>query len=103
MARPQATSAGGSPHIKPTVKIASSDSWLATVVPQLTADGATVVITFDEGNSSELFTVVAGTGVTNGSSFTTATNHYGLLAGIEKALGLSLLGKAATTPAVPIP
>ena len=80
-----------------------SDSWLATVVPQLTADGATVVITFDEGNSSELFTVVAGTGVTNGSSFTTATNHYGLLAGIEKALGLSLLGKAATTPAVPIP
>jgi phosphatidylinositol-3-phosphatase len=80
-----------------------SDSWLATVVPKLVADGATVLITYDEGGGSALFTVVAGAGVTNGTSFTTPTNHYGLLAGIETALGLSLLGNAATTPAVPVP
>jgi phosphatidylinositol-3-phosphatase len=80
-----------------------SDSWLANLVPELVADGATVLITFDEGGGSALFTVVAGAGVTNGTSFTTPTNHYGLLAGIQKALGLSLLGNAATTPAVPVP
>lgn len=80
-----------------------SDRWLATVVPNLVADGATVVVTYDEGGGSALFTVVAGAGVTNGTSFSTATNHYGLLAGTENALGLSLLGNAATTPAVPVP
>jgi hypothetical protein len=80
-----------------------SDNWLATIVPNLVADGATVVVTYDEGGGSALFTVVAGAGVTNGSSFSAATNHYGLLAGIEKALGLNLLGQAATAPAVPVP
>lgn len=80
-----------------------SDNWLATIVPNLVADGATVVVTYDEGGGSALFAVVAGAGVTNGTSFSTATNHYGLLAGTEKALGLSLLGNAATTPAVPVP
>jgi hypothetical protein len=80
-----------------------SDNWLATIVPNLVADGATVVVTYDEGGGSALFTVVAGAGVTNGTSFSTATNHYGLLAGLENALGLSLLGKAATTPPVPVP
>ena len=79
------------------------DTWLATVVPKLVADGATVVVTYDEGGGSALFTVVAGADVTNGTSFTTATNHYGLLAGTEKALGLGLLGNAATTPPVPVP
>jgi phosphatidylinositol-3-phosphatase len=79
------------------------DNWLATVVPNLVADGATVVVTYDEGGGSALFTVVAGAGVTNGTSFSTATNHYGLLAGTEDAFGVSLLGNAATTPAVPVP
>ena len=73
-----------------------SDKWLATVVPNLVADRATVVVTYDEGGGSALFTVVASwAGVTNGTSFSAATNHYGLLAGTEKALGLSLLGNAA--------
>jgi hypothetical protein len=80
-----------------------SDRWLAAIVPNLVADGATVMVTYDEGGGSALFTVVAGAGVTNGTSFTTATNHYGLLAGTENALGLSHLGKAATTPPVPVP
>ena len=77
-----------------------SDAWLANWVPQLVNAGATVFITYDEG-SGPLYAVETGPFVINGSKFTGATNHYGLLAGVEIAEGLPLLGGAATTPAVP--
>jgi fibronectin type 3 domain-containing protein len=77
-----------------------SDAWLANWVPQLVNAGATVFITYDEG-SGPLYAVETGPFVINGSKFTGATNHYGLLAGVENAEGLPLLGGAATTLPVP--
>ncbi len=79
-----------------------SDAWLSRLVPQLAAAGATVFITYDEG-SSTLFAAETGADVVNGSKFTTATSHYGLLAGIEDAYGLPRLGNAATAAPVPFP
>jgi Phosphoesterase family/Fibronectin type III domain/Carbohydrate binding domain len=77
-----------------------SDAWLANWVPHLVNAGATVFITYDEG-SGPLYAVETGPFVINGSKFTSATNHYGLQAGVEIAEGLPLLGGAATMPAVP--
>jgi phosphatidylinositol-3-phosphatase len=83
-----------------------SDTWLANLVPRLVGSGATVFITYDECCSTypgTLFAVETGPGVVNGSSFTAATNHEGLLAGIERAEGLPLLGDAASANPVPFP
>jgi phosphatidylinositol-3-phosphatase len=83
-----------------------SDAWLGNLVPRLVASGATVFITYDECCSTfqgTMFAVETGPGVVNGSKFTAAINHEGLLAGIERAEGLPLLGDAASASPVPFP
>jgi len=82
-----------------------SDQWLSQIVPNLTAAGATVIITFDECCGPTLgpeYAVETGAGVTPGSS-TAAYSHYSVLAAIEDAYGLPLLGGAATASPLPVP
>ena len=82
-----------------------SDQWLSQIVPKLTAAGATVFITFDEccaATLSPLYALETGPAVTPGSDGT-GYSHYSVLAGIENAYGLSLLGGAATASPVPVP
>lgn len=81
-----------------------SDKWLSQIVPNLTAAGATVFITFDECCSSTLgpdYAIETGAAVTPGSD-RTSYSHYSVLAGIEDAYGLSLLGGAATANPLPV-
>jgi acid phosphatase len=82
-----------------------SDQWLSQIVPKLTAAGATVFITFDEccaATLSPMYALETGPAVTSGSD-ATSYSHYSVLAGIEDAYGLSLLGSAATANPVPVP
>jgi phosphatidylinositol-3-phosphatase len=82
-----------------------SDQWLSQIVPDLTAAGATVFITFDECCAATLgpmYALETGAAVTPGSDGT-SYSHYSVLAGIEDAYGLSLLGGAATASPVPVP
>jgi acid phosphatase len=82
-----------------------SDQWLSQIVPNLTAAGATVFIVFDECCATTLspdYAIETGPAVTPGSS-STSYSHYSVLAGIEDAYGLSLLGGAATAAPIPVP
>jgi acid phosphatase len=82
-----------------------SDQWLSQIVPKLTAAGATVFIAFDEccaATLSPIYALETGPAVTSGSD-ATSYSHYSVLAGIEDAYGLSLLGGAATANPVPVP
>jgi hypothetical protein len=88
------------------------DSWLARYVPQWTAAGADVLITFDEGGGTagccgapgggQIYGVLTGPGVTGGAN-ATPMSEYSILAGIEDAYGLPLLGNAATASPVILP
>jgi hypothetical protein len=82
-----------------------SDRWLSRIVPNLTAAGATVFITFDEccaATLSPMYALETGPAVAPGSDGT-SYSHYSVLAGIEDAYGLSLLGGAATANPIPVP
>jgi phosphatidylinositol-3-phosphatase len=82
-----------------------SDQWLSQLVPNLTAAGATVFITFDECCAATLgpeYAIETGPAVTPGSDGT-SYSHYSVLAGIEDAYGLPLLGGAATATPLPVP
>jgi phosphatidylinositol-3-phosphatase len=58
--------------------------------------GGTVIITFDEGETTEqVATLVISRHTRRGAHLTAAGNHYGTLRAIEKTYGLPLLGKAA--------
>jgi acid phosphatase len=82
-----------------------SDQWLSQIVPNLTAAGATVFVTFDECCAASLspgYAIETGAGVTPGSNGT-AYSHYSVLAAVEDAYGLPLLGGAATASPLPVP
>lgn len=80
------------------------DDWLATNVPLWTGLGADVLITFDEGVGTDqhIYAVLTGPGVTAGTN-TVAYTHYSLLAGIEDAYGLPLLGNASGANPIILP
>jgi acid phosphatase len=80
------------------------DSWLAAHVPAWTAAGADVFITFDEGSGygNQVYAVLTGPHVTGGTD-TATLNHYSLLAGIEDAYRLPLLGSAASATPIQLP
>ena len=86
--------------------ITTGDAWLKANVPPMIQSGATVVITFDEGDSrtgggGNVYTVVAGAGITpRVASY--RYNHYSLLAAIEHRFALPLLKNAATAPRLPL-
>lgn len=81
-----------------------ADDWLAARFDTIFASqwyrqGGTVVITFDEGETSErVATVVVSAADRNRGDFTAPANHYGLLRGIESIYHLPYL-KAAGNPA----
>ncbi len=85
-------------------EIRTGDDWLAAHVPDLVADGATVVLTWDEGNktSENIVTVKYGAGESSGSD-ATSYNHYSLLAGLEDAFGRARVNGAQGATALPIP
>jgi hypothetical protein len=93
-----------------TSLIGMGDNWLASVVPSLLAQpGVTVVITWDEGSINStpwehVVALMAGAGVTPGSTDATAYTHYSLEAGLYNYFGLGTApNNGATATALPIP
>ena len=88
--------------------VGSGDAFLAHMVPQLlhaVGPEGFIVITWDEGTSNtgccggaakggQIPTIVVGPRVTPGGRDNAPIDHYGVLATIERALGLPLLGGA---------
>jgi hypothetical protein len=87
-----------------TAEIQTGDAWLAAHVPAMVSGGAEVIVTWDEGSSSDehVATIAiggtAGAGVTDSHAYT----HPGLLAGLEDAWGFPLLNAAQTATPLPI-
>lgn len=88
---------------------AQGDAWLSTFVPAFQAAGATVIVVFDEGATSDgtgggghVFADISGAHVTAGTS-STSYNHYGLLHGLLDYFGLSCLASSCAATPVPIP
>jgi phosphatidylinositol-3-phosphatase len=80
-----------------TTLMQRGDSWLAAKVPAMLSNGATVLITYDEG--STLYAAEVGPGITRGSTNGAAFTHYSVLAAIEDAYGLPrLLGAKSAAP-----
>ena len=88
--------------------VAASDRFLARTVPALLRElgpHGFLVRTWDEGSSDRgccggaaggrIATVIAGPDVRRGARVATPIDHYGVLAGIERALGLPPLAGAA--------
>lgn len=87
--------------------VSTGDDWLSQHVPPLLNRGAIVVITFDEGSSSEgggghIYTAVVGPGVPSGRTNNTSFTHYSLLAGLEDHFGLKRLGNAVGKTPLPL-
>ena len=90
--------------------IADGDAWLGANVPVLLAEGAIVIVTFDEGGSGDstgggghIATIMTGLKVPVAID-ATLYNHASLLAGLENYFGLTpLLADAATATPLPIP
>lgn len=83
--------------------VATGDAWLSRVVPQILASPAfttqrsLLVVTFDEGDSSDnvVACVFAGPAARRGAVSNAAYTHYSLLRTIEDGLGLPPLGASA--------
>ncbi len=76
------------------------DAWLQQEIPLVLASswyrsGGIVVITFDEGESSDRVATIVISASDHGVRLTSMTNHYGLLRGLEETYKLPLLGGAA--------
>lgn len=83
-----------------------ANSWLAVNVPAMVVNGATVVVTWDEGGSTanrHVATVLYGAGVSAGAEDATSYTHFNLLAGLEQRFGQPLLNGAIGQTPVPIP
>lgn len=87
--------------------LAAGDTWLATIVPPVTASAAwrangLLAIVWDEGTATDNHTalLLLRPGGAPGSTDVFYT-HYSLLATIESRLGLGRLGEAASAPLIP--
>lgn len=96
-------------------KIAQGDMFLAQWVPQLLAQGAVVIVTWDEtridtntsgccfyANGGDIPTVVARNGMSP-TTVSTPLDTYSILAAIEEAYGLPPLGRAGCICTQPLP
>ena len=91
--------------------LSTGDAWLKTHVEPMLEQGATVVLTYDEGSSGagingtsgggNIFTVVVGAGI-NPRVDAGQFNQYSLLAAIEQRFGLNRLGAAANATPLPL-
>ena len=89
--------------------MASGDRFLARTVPALIREigpHGFVVLTWDEGSTNRgccgmiahgghIATIIAGPDVIPGARMRSSIDHYGVLATIERALAVPLLGQAA--------
>jgi len=85
-------------------QIKAGDDWLAANVPAMLAAGAEVILTWDEGTSSNehVATIVVGGSTAAGATDSHAYTHPGLLAGLEDAWGVPRLNAASSANPVPI-
>jgi uncharacterized repeat protein (TIGR01451 family) len=91
--------------------ITAGDTWLSQTVPSLVAQGALVLVVFDEATGGDktnggghVFALEVGPNVTAGATDGTAYNHFSLLGGLQDYFGLTpLLGAAAMNRPLPIP
>jgi hypothetical protein len=82
----------------------AGDQWLAANVPPLVANGATVILTFDEGTKkNERVATVTYSATTSSGRDATAYTHFSLLAGLEDRFGQPRLNGALGVAAYPIP
>jgi acid phosphatase len=88
---------------------AQGDAWLSTYVPKFQAAGATVIVVFDEGNTSDqagggghVFADISGAHVTAGTNGT-SYDHYGLLHGLLNYFNLGCLSSSCGATPVSIP
>jgi hypothetical protein len=104
-------STGPCPNSGSLQLLKNGDTWLSANVPPLLAQGAIVIVTFDEGTENDttgvgghVMTVVTGPGVPAGVVDATPMTHFGLLAGLLNFFELSpLLGGSATATPLVIP
>ncbi len=84
---------------------AQGDTFLRRTISNVLAsqwykNGGIVIVTFDEGETTEqVATIVISQRTPRGARLTTAGNHYGTLRAIEETYGLPLLGGAASSSA----
>ena len=76
------------------------DAWLQQQIPAILASswyhqGGIVIITFDEGTSTERVATIVISASNHGVQLAAAMNHYGMLRGLEESYGVALLGGAA--------
>jgi acid phosphatase len=81
---------------------AQADSWLENTMSEVLASqwyaqGGIVIVTWDEGSSSNQVATIVVAQNNAGKQLSAAGNHYGILRAIEEAYGLPLLGHAADT------
>ncbi|MGB9111898.1 MAG: alkaline phosphatase family protein [Acidimicrobiales bacterium] len=92
--------------------IANGDSYLSKEIPAIQATrwyagGGIIVLSYDEGNGqgageylhgagNHVFTIIISAATKGMADDNTYVNHFGLLAGIEKAYGLSCLQEACS-------
>ena len=91
--------------------LSTGDGWLLAHVQPMLANGATVILTYDEGSSGagingtsgggNIYTVVVGPGISPRVE-TGQFNTYSMLAAIEARLGLSKLNAAASATPLPL-
>jgi phosphatidylinositol-3-phosphatase len=80
---------------------AQGDAFLRREIPTVLASqwykrGGTVILTFDEGETTEqVATIVIAQHTARGTRLSTAGSHYGTLRAIEETYGVPLLGGAA--------
>jgi hypothetical protein len=91
--------------------LSTGDGWLLAHVEPMLANGATVILTYDEGSTSagidgtsgggNIYTVVVGPGIAPQVE-SGQYNQYSMLAAIEARLGLSKLNAAADVTPMPL-
>jgi acid phosphatase len=79
---------------------ADADTWLQNTMSEVFASqwyaqGGIVIITWDEGETSDQIATIVVAANDAGQRLGTYGNHYGMLRAIEEAYGLPLLGHAA--------
>jgi acid phosphatase len=91
--------------------LTTGDGWLKAHVEPMLANGATVILTYDEGSSGagingtsgggNIYTVVVGPGI-SARVDAGQYNQYSMLAAIEARFGLNKLNAAANVTPMPL-
>ena len=84
--------------------IETADSFLSNLVPTLTAAGAIVIVTWDEGSSDKSIPLIEyAPGLVSPGTYTTTMNDYNVLAALEDRFGLPRLVNAVGVTPFPVP